>query len=74
MHSPFTTTATDLQGPRRADIPESSDLYPCIRLNPRWRVISCRDGVQWILQARDRAETVARDDWRGRSYCRPKKR
>jgi hypothetical protein len=39
-------------------------------LNARWRVIECHDGIQWILQARNRAETVARDVWRGRSYCR----
>lgn len=49
---------------------EADDRYPNIRLNDRWRVIACRDGIQWILQARNRAETVARDVWRGRSYCR----
>ena len=34
--------------------PEESDAYPRIvaRLNPQWRVIACRDGIQWILQAR----------------------
>jgi len=50
---------------------ESADSYPVVvRLNGRWRVIACRHGVQWILQYRNRAETVARDVWRGRSYCR----
>jgi hypothetical protein len=50
---------------------ESDEEYPCIiRLNRRWRVIECRDGIQWIIQARNRAETVARYVWRGRSYCR----
>jgi hypothetical protein len=39
-------------------------------LNDSWRVISCRDGIQWILQYRNRSQTVARDAWRGRSYCR----
>jgi hypothetical protein len=50
---------------------ESAESYPVVvRLNSRWRVIACRDGIQWILQYRNRAETVARDAWRGRSYCR----
>lgn len=33
---------------------EQSDSYPRIvaRLNAQWRVVSCRDGVQWILQIR----------------------
>jgi hypothetical protein len=61
--------------PQRADCPrtkaESSDDYPVIvLLNGRWRVIACRHGIQWILQYRNRVETVARDVWRGRSYCR----
>jgi hypothetical protein len=52
---------------------ESSDDYPVIvKLNDRWRVIACRHGVQWVLQYRNRAQTVARDVWRGRSYCRTK--
>src|SRR6478672_192772 len=70
MHAPFTTTAPNLQGPRRAGIAESDDAYPGILLNGHWRVIECRDGVQWILQYRNRAETVSKSDWRGRSYCR----
>src|SRR5437764_13510804 len=51
---------------------ESDDSYPHIVavLNRGWRVIECRDGIQWILQYRNRAETVARDGWRGRSHCR----
>jgi hypothetical protein len=50
---------------------ETSDDYPkVVTLNSRWRVIACRHGIQWILQYRNRAETVARDVWRGRSYCR----
>ena len=53
---------------------ESDDSYPHIVavLNRGWRVIVCRDGIQWILQRRNRAETVARHVWRGRSYCRTK--
>jgi hypothetical protein len=52
--------------------PESSEAYPSIKLNDRWRVIVCRDGIQWILQHRNRAETVSTNDWRGRSYFRTK--
>jgi hypothetical protein len=59
-----------------ARLAESDDRYPAVAiLNQRYRVIRCRDGIQWILQCRNRAdlaETVARDDWRGRSYCRTK--
>jgi hypothetical protein len=51
-------------------IPESDGACPAIQLNDRFRVIVCRDGIQWILQCRNRAEMVARSDWRGRSYCR----
>jgi hypothetical protein len=64
MHS---STATLPQG---GTIAESDEAYPNIRLNDRWRVIECRDGIQWIIQFRNRAETVARGSWRGRSYCR----
>ena len=40
-------------------------------LNSGWRVITCRHGIQWILQHRNRAETVARHVWRGRSLPEP---
>jgi hypothetical protein len=81
--------ACDLQnGPRRiglardnpAHTPTSAQnqAYPDIQLNARWRVVVCRDGIQWILQRRnvpagtggDRPERHSTDDWRGRSYCR----
>ena len=51
-------------------IGESYDAWPVVaRLNAGWRVIACRDGVQWILQARHGAEKPAGASWRGRSYC-----
>lgn len=38
------------------------------RLSARWRVIVCKDRLQWILQQRDAgSHHTAR--WRGRSYC-----
>jgi hypothetical protein len=52
---------------------ESDPAYPALQLNDRWRVIVCRDAIQWVLQRRDRPdrpERHAREDWRGRSYCR----
>lgn len=51
---------------------ESADNYRRVvsRLNARWRVIECRDGIQWILQqGKSSGHGMA---WRGRSYCRTK--
>jgi hypothetical protein len=53
-----------------AHTPRSAKNQEPFQLNARWRVIACRDGIQWILQYRNRTETVAGGDWRGRSYCR----
>jgi hypothetical protein len=55
-------------------IRETADDYPGVVavLNAGWRVIECRDGLQWILQRRGSPETSRGDDWRGRSYCRTK--
>ena len=43
---------------------ERDDHYSrvIVNLNSNWRVIVCKDGIQWILQSRRGAE------WRGRSY------
>jgi hypothetical protein len=51
---------------------ESADGYHRLvaHLNRKWRVIECREAIQWILQHRGSPETARRDDWRGRSYCR----
>jgi hypothetical protein len=51
---------------------ETSDDYGRVvaRLNGRWRVIVCAQGIQWILQYRASAETYATSRWAGRSYCR----
>jgi hypothetical protein len=48
---------------------ESDDNYARLVtvLNSGWRLIECRHGIQWILRYRNRAETVARHVWRGRS-------
>ena len=46
--------------------PEESDIYPHViaTLNPRWRVIVCKGGIQWILQCRRGPR------WGGYSFCR----
>ena len=51
---------------------ERADDYHAIiaRLNPRWRVIVCAQGIQWVLQYRASAETYATSRWQGRSFCR----
>lgn len=37
-------------------------------LNDRWRVIACRDGIQWILQFSKKSRDGVK--WYSRSYCR----
>jgi hypothetical protein len=51
---------------------ESDDGYRAVvaHLNERWRVIVCRDGMQWVLQYRASTKTARRVEWKGRSYCR----
>jgi hypothetical protein len=53
---------------------ESSDGYSRVVavLNGKWRVIECRDRIQWILQSRDSLRPEEVGLWRGRSYCRTK--
>lgn len=63
---PHITTTVETQSSESAD-----DYHRIVAvLNDRWRVIECRDGIQWILQRRNRAKTVSSGDWRGRSYHR----
>jgi hypothetical protein len=48
------------------------DYYQVVTwLNPRWRVIECPAGIQWILQYRSSAETYATSRW---TVARPPKR
>lgn len=52
---------------------ESDDGYMAVVacLNDRWRVILCKDGIQWILQrAKKRWDGTA---WEGCRYCRTRK-
>jgi hypothetical protein len=62
-----------LDAPKAVNGDESSSSYGNVvaTLNRKWRVIRCRDGIQWILQSRD-SLTATVGIWRGRSYCRTK--
>ncbi len=53
---------------------ESDDNYARIvaRLDDDWRVITCRDRLQWILQRRDGVR-AGRARWAGVGYCRTRK-
>ena len=48
---------------------ESDDNYLDVvaQLAPRWRVIVCKDYLQWIIQKRT-AEPLHRGAWRSQSY------
>lgn len=51
---------------RKKRLSEQAEDYPHVvaTLNSEWRVICCRDGIQWILQRK----TGGR--WRSLAYCR----
>jgi len=36
-----------------------------VQFNPRWRLILCKDKMQWIIQKK---ESSRRGDWRGLKY------
>ena len=66
--APISDKLNPLTGPSHR---ESDDNYDCVvaRLDDGWRVIVCRDDLQWILQRRD-GERVGRARWTGVGYCR----
>jgi hypothetical protein len=57
-------------GEERASRRERDEDYFHIvaRLNERWRVIVCKDGIQWLLQ-KSKSDGGHGTQWRGRSYC-----
>jgi hypothetical protein len=63
-----------LDAPAAVNRNESAEGYSYVVavLNGKWRVIQCRDGLQWILQSRDTLRALHTAVWRGRSYCRSK--
>ena len=71
-HFVITRTLSENRGAAYAVTPshrESDDNYLDVvaQLAPRWRVIVCRDYLQWIIQKRT-AEPLHRGVWRGQSY------
>jgi hypothetical protein len=48
---------------------ERDDNYQgvIVQLDPRWRIIECRDAIQWIIQKRS-AEPSHSGYWLGASY------
>jgi hypothetical protein len=57
---------TPLPGPFSALLlKEEADEYPTVaRLNPRWRVIVCKNATQWIIQGR-----ISAREWRAVWFC-----
>jgi hypothetical protein len=49
---------------------ETDDNYRHViaRLNDHYRVIRCKDDIQWIIQKRDGFRN-GQPRWEGRSYC-----
>ncbi len=49
---------------------ESEDGYPSIARSGRWRIIRCRDDIQWIVQRDERRGSAGRAarPWRGVAY------
>ncbi len=49
---------------------ESDDEYPSIARSGRWRIIRCRDDIQWIVQRDERRGSAGRAacPWRGVAY------
>ena len=46
---------------------ERDDAYigTIVQFSPRWRLILCKDQMQWIIQKK---ESSRRGDWRGKYY------
>ena len=46
---------------------ERDDAYigTIVQFGPRWRLILCKDQMQWIIQKK---ESSRRGDWRGKQY------
>ena len=75
-HSAILPTVAETDGAAFPILPryyETADAYDnvVVQLAPRWRVIICKDDLQWIIQKRS-AEPLHRGRWRARSHvtCR----
>ena len=56
--------------PLKTSFREEEDAYPNVVavLNPKTRVITCNEGIQWVLQFQ-RGQRHGLPIWRGRSFC-----
>lgn len=65
MFDALEPAASDQSSPNERD-----DAYfkTVVLLAEGWRVIECKDGLQWVLQRR-KAAGGHRAHWRGVSYC-----
>jgi hypothetical protein len=51
---------------------QDSDYSKVVLQAGIWRVIECRDGIQWIIQRRAKI-SLAKPRWRPISYCATRK-
>ena len=69
--SPLPSQNSGGSSPQQSSRMESTDSYDdvIIQLGARWRVITCRDVSQWIIQKKEASHA---GPWRGVSYhtCR----
>lgn len=54
-------------------IREEADSYPAVvfKIGPNWRLIVCKDAIQWIIQNRSGSDN-GEPRWRGQKYSRTK--
>lgn len=55
----------------RVSLREEAADYPAVvaTIDAKWRVIACRDGIQWILQRRA-GQRNGRPRFEAQAYCR----
>ena len=68
-HPPRPSKYTGLTPTDNPSHRERDDNYKgvIVQLDPRWRIIECRDAIQWIIQKRS-AEPLNPGYWLGASY------
>jgi hypothetical protein len=67
MHHPGPSAPVRAEAPGSPRERDNGYRHVVVQLNDRWRVIGCKDGLQWILQRRDAAKPH-RAVWRGKRY------
>jgi hypothetical protein len=68
-HIALATKSAAARLPVAAECEQADDYHRVIvRLNAQWRVIACRDEIQWILQTKC-GRTNGRPRWKSRFFC-----